>query len=161
MGYTCDHCGKTFTYKNRFRHNKTCVPTEEAFWSRVNTTDPDGCWEYMGERDRKGYGRFSIQRQGKRFRWAAHRLSVQLERGPIPEGLEVDHVCNNPPCVNPAHLELVTPKEHLERSVSRRASCRRGHAYTTENTYVDPQGKRRCNTCRRDTQRHRRKENNQ
>lgn len=77
---------------------------------RIN---PDnGCWEWQGELNSNGYGR--VWRNNKRI--MAHRGFYELHRGPIPEGLELDHLCRNKPCVNPAHLEPVTHAENVRRA---------------------------------------------
>lgn len=74
--------------------------------------DPDsGCWVWQGYRDRNGYGRHRVE-------WA-HRWSYEHHVGPIPPEHEIDHLCSNPPCVNPDHLEPVTRVEHVRRTFSR------------------------------------------
>lgn len=83
-----------------------------------------------------------------------HRVTYQLLVGPIPEGLELDHLCEVKACCNPEHLEPVTHAENLRRcrySRERSASdtCTKGHVYTPENTYRYPNGARACRECRR------------
>lgn len=76
----------------------------ERFWNKVDrSAGPDGCWIWTAARNPKGYGRFSVDwRAGK---WElAHRTSYRLSVGPIPAGALILHSCDNPPCVNPAHL---------------------------------------------------------
>lgn len=121
----------------------------ERFWSKVRV-DPSGCWIWTGSIDPKGYGRFAIKRdQGRR----AHRVAVTHLVGPIPAGLECDHLCRVPCCVNPAHIELVTGTENNSRSMSptavnkRKTHCMNGHAFTEENTKIDGMGSRRCRIC--------------
>lgn len=76
----------------------------ERFWPKAEVGEDSECWPWVGSRDPYGYGRLKIN--GK-FR-GAHRLAYELSVGSIPEGLEIDHLCRNRCCVNPAHLEPVT-----------------------------------------------------
>lgn len=65
----------------------------------------------------------------------AHRFSYELAHGPLPEGAEVDHICNVRHCVNPAHLEAVSHRENLDRAVARRKTFKCGHGRSPENSY--------------------------
>ncbi len=80
----------------------------------------------------------------------AHRIMYRELRGPIPEGTELDHLCRNTACVNPAHLDPVPHRENMRRSpFSNIEKCARGgHPYTPENTYRRPDGWKECRTCR-------------
>lgn len=109
-------CGMHY---QRVRHHGSVadprVPFEDRFWAKVDK-DAD-CWEWRGSRNHKGYG-LARRRDGKGIQ--AHRLAYELTVGPIPEGLEIDHLCVNRGCVNPSHLEPVTHTENIRRGYARR-----------------------------------------
>ena len=82
----------------------------------------------------------------------AHRMAYTEAKGPIPDGLEIDHLCRVKTCVNPEHLEAVTRRENMLRQDriggrARQTECIHGHAYTPENTKRDSCGNRYCRTC--------------
>jgi hypothetical protein len=127
-------------------------PLEERFWEKVDrSAGPDGCWPWLAGRYSTGYGEFSI---GYR-KSAAHRVAYELLIGPIPAGLELDHLCRNRLCVNPAHLEPVTTRENILRGESgsaknaRKTHCHNGHPLTPGNLTPGPNGERRCLICNR------------
>lgn len=137
----------------RARRRLTAV---ERVLNKVVVT-PAGCWEYTGRRNDDGYG--LVQADKKRQR--VHRVVYEALVGPIPDGLEIDHLCRNRVCVNTRHLEVVEHAENLRRAWRTRprrprpeprkprTHCRRGHELTPENAVPRP-GNRGpgCRTCK-------------
>lgn len=115
---------------------------QARFWTYVDV-DPDGCWLWTGWLKSGGYGGWCAG--GLKF--SAHRVAYEWTVGPIPEGLDLDHLCRVRNCVNPAHLEPVTRQENLLRgSRSGKTHCPQGHPYTEDNIYRDAGG-RKCRIC--------------
>ncbi|MES2211457.1 MAG: HNH endonuclease signature motif containing protein [Chloroflexota bacterium] len=121
----------------------------KRLWSYVRKTR--SCWLWTGTVTWRGYGQLYIY---GRFQ-QAHRAVYEEVRGPIPDGLHLDHLCRNRACVRPDHLEPVTAGENLRRGFGasgingRKTHCINGHEFTTENTVVYPSGTRRCKACAR------------
>ena len=111
------------------------------------------CWIWDGSKTQWGYG---MVRYAGRVR-SVHRTVYEELVGPIPEGLQLDHLCRTPACYNPDHLEPVTPKENRRRAM--RDACKHGHAFTEANTYVARDGGRACRECHKEYQRARRARN--
>ena len=117
----------------------------ERFWEKVDATGV--CWEWTASRNQRwSYGQFRLNERTCR----AHRVAYELLVGPIPEGLDLDHLCRNRACVNPDRLEPVTRAENLRRSpitTHNRTHCPHGHPYSPENTHRDRHGMRFCKAC--------------
>lgn len=103
------------------------------------------CWAWTGAHIRGGYGQ--VRFDGKPQ--SAHRVVYELLVGPIPNGLEIDHLCRNRSCVNPAHLEPVTHDENMARSArATQTHCVHGHPLTDDNIYQEGKA-RKCRVCRK------------
>jgi len=120
----------------------------ERLARRLVTTE-SGCMEWTGFSVR-GYGRIGV---GDGMS-TTHRLAWELVNGPIPEGMNVLHNCDNPPCCNVAHLWLGTPAQNAADKITkgrdqnqRKTHCPQGHPYDATNTYVAKTGRRHCRTC--------------
>lgn len=111
------------------------------------------CIPWSGKGREKGYGKWWGRRNGQKARsHPAHRIAYENAKGPIPEGLQIDHLCRNRACVNPDHLEAVTGRVNVLRGMNppaqnaRKTHCVRGHEFTPENTRMD-RGYRFCLKC--------------
>lgn len=119
----------------------------ERFWPKVESGDRQSCWPWLAALNPHGYGMFTIDGHNV----AAHRVAYQLTRGPIPAGLDLDHLCRVRHCVNPWHLDPVTRWTNLHRSPvhnGNKSHCPKGHPYSEANTYRS-HGRRYCRECRR------------
>lgn len=124
----------------------------ERFWAKVDRSYPTHCWIWTGTIAAQGYGRTHFRNK----KIPAHRAAWELVNGPIPEGLVIDHLCRNPPCVNPAHLEPVTNGENVRRGLAgwaaaARTHCPQGHPYSGSNlrVTVGADGRSRHRECRK------------
>jgi hypothetical protein len=141
------------------------------FWEKVDKRDPDECWPWRAAIEPSGYPTYRATYQGVRFT-KAHRFAYHITVGPVPDGLDLDHLChtrdedcragNECPhrrCCNPAHLEPVTERVNVLRGRSasadnaRKMRCDHGHLLAGDNLRIEPDGSRRCRTCNRTNQR--------
>lgn len=147
--------------RERLRKSRTS-PIEVRFWANVLVAGSDECWKWTGRAHEDGYGVIYFNRKY----WRASRLSWVLfgGNGPIPSGMVIMHTCDNPPCVNPAHLVLgthldnrrdcinkgraVPPPCYIPNSRSHREFCPSGHPLSGENLYIE-RGTRCCRACSR------------
>lgn len=129
------------------------------FEARYTRLDPNDCWEWQAGFTSNGYGRFYFGfANGRRVRKQAHRVAYTIVNGPIAEDDIIMHQCNNPKCVNPAHLVAGDFKQNSQHMVvsdrctagwqnAQKTYCDRGHEFTSHNTYIDPRGMRQCRAC--------------
>lgn len=124
------------------------LPALDAQTLQAHIEIQNACWLWTGKLNSYGYGRYGIK--------FAHRLSYEIHKGPIPPGMQVDHLCFNPSCVRPDHLRLVDPDTNNRRKLKALATeCQRGHPFTPENTGRQHGNRRLCLTCDREGQRRR------
>lgn len=132
-----------------------------SFWRRVDKNGPawngSPCWLWGGYRNKSGYGIFYFTLvQRKTDRSLAYRFAYTTMVGEVPDGLELDHLCRNRACVNPAHLEPVTHRENILRGeappalAAKVTHCPQGHAYDKANTRHKKDGSRDCRACNRE-----------
>ena len=106
----CELCGQYM----RIPHNMFDDQTKNRFMSNVMKRTTSGCWFWMGNRTKGDYGRFSVGGRLDRMRYRAHRYAWMMTYGPIPDGMDVMHKCDQPSCVNPEHLELGNHKKNMK-----------------------------------------------
>lgn len=135
--------------------------TEEEFYL-ARVVRKEGCWAWTGNTDGFGYGLVQLGRGEPRT--GAHRVSWRLHKGAIPDGMQVLHRCDNPPCTNPEHLFIGTALDNSRDASQKgrlsvpakawlgtRVVCPRGHAFDEANTKVH-NGTRLCRKCRAENQ---------
>lgn len=177
--HTCDRCerpaharGLCAAHYNRWKRGRDVQAEpllnlssdiEERFWARVHKV-PAECWTWQSTTSPGGYGVFRF----KNNKFSAHVWAYRRFVGPVPEGLQLDHLCHTRDtscsggdscphrrCVNPEHLEPVTPRENTLRGKSIQAAnadkthCVNGHPFSAMNTRISPQGTRVCKACQR------------
>jgi len=132
-------------------------PLLERLLAKRSIDPVTGCWNFQGTKP-NGYGQITLGRRGEGIA-LTHVVAYRAFVGDIPEGLELDHLCRNPACFNPSHLEPVTHQVNIQRgdwphkggmamAAIRRAQthCLRGHEFTEDNTRVYD-GRRWCKSC--------------
>ena len=154
---------------DRYKTPMTRKTDRERFWAKVNKNGPvpanrpelGPCWLWLGclgkpsKGGANGYGRFYLATDSGPYRQVqAHTYAYTLLKGPIPKGLEPDHLCRNRPCVNPDHLEPVTRRENVRRGENPQAKnakkthCNNGHPLSGDNLRMEGNS-RRCKACAR------------
>src|SRR6266851_2746410 len=121
----------------------TLAHLESSIRLRVRAT-ATGCWLWQGSKTKSGYAEKWCDGKAVRLHREVYRRLV----GQIPEGLELDHTCPYKHCINPEHLDLITPAKHRKLTGARKSACINGHEYTPENTIMNSAGHRCCRTCR-------------
>lgn len=124
-------------------------PAIERFEEKYTPEPNSGCWLWTGSLNPGGYAQMSINGRPRHV----HRFSYEHFVGPIPAGLQIDHLCRNRSCVNPDHLEPVTQRENIMRGIAisaqnaRKTHCKNGHEFTQDNTRTNKRGYRWCKKC--------------
>lgn len=132
-------------------NGKKKAHTLESIVARSIPVPESGCWLWLGGGTANGYGRVSYH--GKIV--SAHRIVYELSVRPIPQGMQTDHLCRVRCCINPSHIEIVTPRENTLRGFgptainARRTHCMHGHKLTGYNLTVLGDGERHCKACAR------------
>ena len=153
-GNNGDTQGASFVYWRQDLMRYASV--KERFWDNAQCEPNSGCWLWIGTLNSGGYGQLTVRGRS----WTAQRVSYTAYKGPIPDGLHIDHLCRVRQCVNPDHLEAVTRKENARRGIrdgdntgnqnTRKTHCVHGHEFTASNTISRNGGAwRGCRECKR------------
>ena len=137
------------------------VPLASSIETMLGNAMPipeSGCWAWLGGMLSCGYGYLKIDGKNR----LAHRIAYELAIGPIPDGLQIDHLCRVRSCINPNHLEPVTQQVNIRRGDAGKATgarnrakthCLNGHPFSGANLYIKKSGARGCRACHRDRMR--------
>jgi hypothetical protein len=145
-GSTSD--GKTPSWAKAGHISQGYSPTN--LWPHVRKTET--CWYWTGAVKNNGYGEVEIQGEDRQL--AVHRVTYEMAKGRIPDGMVIDHLCRNTVCVNPDHMEVVTNTENLRRGNgfngvnARKTHCIRGHPLSGDNVYIWLKNGRECRGCK-------------
>lgn len=163
----CPVCGTQFSMVPSHAHRQThcsraCSRAAPRRGPRLRFTVEDRGYEtpchiFQGSINWDGYGSVTVRVGDLKTTRGAHKVAWERENGPVPEGLEIDHLCRVRRCIRPGHMEPVTHAENMYRSMApalvtfRTNVCRRGHELTPENVYLFPKsGARTCRACKRE-----------
>jgi hypothetical protein len=133
-------------YRRLLRRGTTELRTVEERLKKGTSRQPDGCWLWTGLKASGGYGRIKIDGTHQQV----HRVAYEMHIGPIPDGLQLDHLCRNKACVNPDHLEPVTQRENILRSDNMAARwARRTECHVCGGPFTIQANRRACLACQR------------
>jgi len=139
-------------YNRLMKHGDPLIggkPTRKQQFASSYLEDANGCWIWNRSLVTGGYAAFW---DGQTV--SGHRWSYEHFIGPVPKGMQLDHLCRVRECVNPHHLEPVTLAENVMRGVglsainARKTQCKRGHVFDGSNTYIASNGSRCCRPCK-------------